>query len=419
MISIGSTAKGAFSIDPTKHFLLLGSSGVGKTTAATNIFIKHIRNGAGGLFMDYHGDAADFIATMIPKSRSRDFVWIDPDAPYVVSLNPLAYRDQPEMKLKKDTTYTTVKASAGDSWGAESGRVTISALDAVFEYYENPTLVHVARFLLEDALRKRLLDATQDPLLFLKDFQRQYDEKLRDSEQMSKFSPAINKFSRFLRPGILPMVGQEQAFDFLDAMNTKKIIVCRFSKGRLGEEDAQLLGSFVVNMLSIAALRREHQPENERPDFLAFLDEAQNAAFGGRIPSILTESRKYGLALGLGFQGLYQVPFVRDALSVPTQMVYNVTGTEADEVAKNWRYEFRPGVPFVPERITELPRYEFWARAFVANAPAVMKVQCYKRIKPRGDEIDRDTLIRQSMMRYGKNKVVVREKIASFLSKVA
>jgi hypothetical protein len=60
---------------------------------------------------------------------------------------------------------------------------------------------------------------------------------------MSKFSPPINKVGKLLRPSIIPIIGQTKSLDLLDIMNSKKIVVCRFSKERLGEETAQTLGS--------------------------------------------------------------------------------------------------------------------------------------------------------------------------------
>jgi len=81
-------------------------------------------------------------------------------------------------------------------------------------------------------------------------FKEQYDEKLRDSEQMSKFSPPINKVGKLLRPSIIPIIGQTKSLNSLDMMNTRKIVVCRFSKGRLGEEIAQILAFGHKNLCS-------------------------------------------------------------------------------------------------------------------------------------------------------------------------
>jgi len=72
-ISIGrdSITRNEFSIDSTKHINIEGMSGMGKSTLLVNLFIEHIRQGNGGLFIDPHGDTADQIAKLIPKSRMR------------------------------------------------------------------------------------------------------------------------------------------------------------------------------------------------------------------------------------------------------------------------------------------------------------------------------------------------------------
>ena len=77
-ISLGrdSITNSDFSIDSTKHISIEGMSGMGKSTLLVNLFVEHIRQGNGGLFIDPHGDTADQIAKLIPKNRMRDFIWI-------------------------------------------------------------------------------------------------------------------------------------------------------------------------------------------------------------------------------------------------------------------------------------------------------------------------------------------------------
>ena len=62
-ISIGADSISGhdFSIDSTKHLNIEGMSGMGKSTLLVNLFISHIRQGHGGLFIDPHGDTADQI----------------------------------------------------------------------------------------------------------------------------------------------------------------------------------------------------------------------------------------------------------------------------------------------------------------------------------------------------------------------
>ena len=108
-------------------------------------------------------------------------------------------------------------------------------------------------------------------------------------------------------------------------MNKKRIVVCRLSKGRLGEEIAQILGSLIVSMVSIAALKRERQ--KSRPLFMCVVDECHNFVHGGRFGTILAEGRKYGVSLVAGTQGMYQLPFAKDLLAnCPTQIIFNASG---------------------------------------------------------------------------------------------
>src|SRR5664280_634437 len=153
-ISIGrdSITRNEFSIDSTKHINIEGMSGMGKSTLLVNIFIEHIRQGHGGLFIDPHGDTADQLAKLIPKNRIDDFIWIDPDAEYVPPLNPLYFRDEEQLELSKEALFTIFKSLAGSAWGDESARVIINAIDAVCEYYDNPTPVHIFRFMADDKL---------------------------------------------------------------------------------------------------------------------------------------------------------------------------------------------------------------------------------------------------------------------------
>lgn len=395
-------------LDSTKHINIEGMSGMGKSTLLVNLFIENIRHGNGGLFIDPHGDTADQITRLIPKNRMRDFIWIDPDASLVPPFNPLHFNSPEELELGKESLFTTFKSLAGSAWGDESARVIINAIDAVCEYFDHPTPVHIFRFMADDKFREKVLTATDNPLL--KMFKEQYDEKLRDSEQMSKFSPPINKVGKLLRPSIIPIIGQTKSLDFLDIMNTRKIVVCRFSKGRLGEEIAQILGSLIVSMVSISALKREKH--KARPPFMLVADEVHNFVHGGRFGTLLAESRKYGITLVLASQGMYQLPFAKDVFSnCPTQITFNVSGDDAKAIEENWNEE-----QVQATHITSLPRYSFYCRTFIDDLPHARRVVGWPSVQKRGDESNPTRLIKQSLMRWGTKRKDVIEKINRFLA---
>lgn len=399
-----------FAVDTEKHINIEGGSGVGKSSLLLNLFIEHIRQGHGGLFIDPHGDTADKITKLIPKHRARDFIWIDPDASHVPPFNPLHFKNAEELELAKESLFTTFKSLAGSAWGDESARVIVNAIDAVCEAFVDrtrPTPVHVFRFLADDKFREKLLKESKNPLL--KMFKEQYDDKLRESEQMSKFSPPINKVSKLLRPAIITIIGQTKSLDFLEVMNRKRIVVCRFSKGRLGEEIAQILGSLVVSMVSISALKREKQ--RKRPPFLMVVDETHNFTHGGRFNTLLAEGRKFGIALVSGTQGMYQLPFARDLLAnCPTQIVFNASGEDAEMMARNW------GMETAANQIIGLPRYRFMVRSFENDMPKVRTVLADPPISPRGDEANPTKLIKHSLERWGTRRKDVEQKIYKFLA---
>src|SRR6266446_3899833 len=99
MITIGTKSIGGrpYRIDATRHINVQGGSGVGKSSLLENIFVSHIRQGHGGLFIDPHGDTADRLALLIPKERMRDFIWIDPDADRLPPLNALYFPDPEQL----------------------------------------------------------------------------------------------------------------------------------------------------------------------------------------------------------------------------------------------------------------------------------------------------------------------------------
>ena len=396
-----------YRIDPTRHINVLGGTGVGKSSLLEHIFVDFIKQGYGGLFLDVHGDTADRLSLLVPSSRKRDFIWFDPDAGAVPSLNPLSFDDPEELELAKETCLTLLRALAGSdsAWGNETPHNMRADIDAVCEHVPNPTLVHVYRFLIDDDYRNRLLNASTNPFLFL--FKKAFN-KLRVTDQSAKLAPGINKLSKLMRPNILPIIGNPAAINPLEIMNGNKIMVCRISKGRLGEETAMILYSLIVSLFSIAALQREKQ--TYRPPFIIVADEAQNGVHGGRFGTLLAEARKYGISLVTAFQGSYQMPIMRDILTnAATQIAFNASGADAQLLSDNWQ---NPSV--TPQHITELSRYEFYSRTFENNQPIVRKIIAPPPLKPRRH--DPTKLIKQSLERWGTDPKDVQAKINRFLA---
>lgn len=399
-ITIGKNTMGnaPYKIDPQRHINVIGGSGVGKTSLLENIFISFVKQGYGGLYCDPHGDSADRLPLLIPKNRRRDIIFVDPDALAVPQFNPLYLTDPEQLELAKETCLTILKALAGSdsAWGNATPYNIRNDLDAVCESVKDPTLVHVFRFLLDEPYRDASLTASTNPFVKL------FKKLIATMRNQDTFMPAVNKLAKLMRPNIVSMIGWPQSIDLLDAMNTNKIIICRLSKGALGEETAGILYSLIISMISIAALKREDQ--TIRPPFLIVADEAQNAVHGGRFGTLLAEARKYGISLCTAFQGFYQVEFMDDILTnAATQIVFNCSGDDAETMVKNWNDE---EVKFASQ-ITGLSRYEFYARTFNENnTPVVSKVNAPRQLELRfkNETTKRatfDKVVNASMERWG------------------
>src|SRR5690606_9941608 len=120
------------------------------------------------------------------------------------------------------------------------------------------------------------------------------------------------------------------------------------SKGKIGDLNTQLLGLVCVAQLQMAAMSRVDMPESERKPFYMYVDEFQNFATDS-FTSILSEARKYGLALIMAHQYIGQLTVtkfgktstaIRDAVfgNAGTLLSFKIGAEDGEYMAK----EFAP-----------------------------------------------------------------------------
>src|SRR5262249_43878966 len=117
------------------------------------------------------------------------------------------------------------------------------------------------------------------------------------------------------------------------------------SKGRVGEDNASLLGGLLVTKLQLAALARADTAEEDRPDFYLYVDEFQNFATES-FATILSEARKYHLNLIVGHQYIGQLDSkVRDAIfgNVGTIVCFRLGASDAEFLAGEFAPTYTSG----------------------------------------------------------------------------
>ena len=99
---------------------------------------------------------------------------------------------------------------------------------------------------------------------------------------------------------------KESRLDIGRVMNDGKILLVKLSQGAVGEENAYLLGTFLVSKIQQMAMARQEIEESKRRPFYLYVDEFHNFATPS-MAAILSGARKYRLGLVLAHQELRQL----------------------------------------------------------------------------------------------------------------
>ncbi len=301
------TTFGIKDIDRRRHIWTIGKTGTGKSTLIANMAIDDLKKGRGLAVIDPHGDLCEIILDYIPKSRMQDVVYFNPaDKDYPIVINPLEVTNKQEAELVVSGIVSIFNKIFGFSWGPRLEYILRNSLMTLAEY-PNATLKDVPLLLTNRSFRDKVVNTITDPTLktyWLDEFNR-----MTDKLQQEAIAPILNKVGQFVTsPLIRTVIGHPKSTIKLDdVMNQGKILLANLSQGRLGEDNAALLGAMLITKLQLAAMHRVDMPEEDRRDFYLYVDEFQNFATGSFI-KIMSEARKYRLNIMLANQYMAQIP---------------------------------------------------------------------------------------------------------------
>ncbi len=185
------------------------------------------------------------------------------------------------------------------------------------------------------------------------------------------------------------------------------------SKGLLGEETSQLMGSFLVARIWQAALARASRPENWRPDFNLYLDEFQNYLhLPQNLDDVLVEARGYHLSLVLANQHLGQLQgTTREALSANART--RVSFQCGQEDARYLAREFQPGLD---ERdLRNLQRFQVAVRLCVGGRTEPPFTGITVPPAPSLGDQSAERLVEKTIGRWGRPRAKVEAEIVQRL----
>ena len=355
---------GIAAVDERQHLYIIGKTGSGKTTLLRNLILQHIMLGHGVGVIDPHGDLAEELLNHIPPERTNHLAYFNPgDIEFPIGLNLLANVAPDDRHLVASGIVAAFKGIWRDSWGPRLEYILYNAVSALLDY-RNATLLGVNRMLTDEKFRERVVRQIKDS--FIRAFWAEefagYDENFK----REAIAPIQNKIGQFiLNPVVRNILGQvRKRVDIPFAMNNGRLFIANLSKGKLGHDKANLLGSLLVTQFQLGAMARAAKPESERRDFYLFIDEFQNFSTDA-FASILAEARKYRLCLTLSHQYIDQLSEpIRKAVfgNVGTLVAFRIGYTDAEVMTK----EFGKAVPATS--LADLERYEAVVKLLVEGS---------------------------------------------------
>lgn len=346
--------------DRFSHVYALGKTGTGKTSLLLNMAIDDIHKGYGIALIEPHGDACLRLLKSIPEYRKQDVIYFD--ATNLVDptgFNPLYDVPIEQRHLVASELVLAFKKIWLDSWGPRLEYILRYAILTLLEY-PTATLLDIQPLLLDQAFRNLVLQYTDNPAV-LSFWHNEFD-KYPTSFKTEAITPILNKAGVFNANTVMKgIVGQQQSISIEEIMNRGKILICNLSKGIIGEDVSQILGSLITTGIQTTAMRRAKLTESDRKPFMVFIDEC-HSFITTSFTTMLSEVRKYKVGLFLTHQYLEQLPEeISKAIlgNIGTTITFRLGTADAKVMAQ----EFYP--VFSPDDFINLPKFHIYLKLLI------------------------------------------------------
>jgi hypothetical protein len=296
-----------------------------------------------------------------------------------------------------------------DAWSARMAYILQNTLAALLEY-PGATLLGINRMLSDKSYRQKVVDNLTDPTtkaFWTEEFAKYTDRYTQEA------TPAIqNKVGQFTsNPLIRNIIGQPRSsFDIRKIMDEKKILIVNLSKGLVGENNANLLGSMLVTKIYLAAMSRaDASPQDLKklPNFYLYVDEFQSFA-NKSFADILSEARKYKLSLNITHQYIEQMAEeVRAAVfgNVGTLISFRVGSYDAEVLEK----EFAP--VFTAEDLVNLGFVQIYLKLMIDGVASQPFSATTLPPIAKPEIVFKDQVVEASRKNYAHPKALVEEEI--------
>lgn len=357
--------------DRQRHMYIIGKTGTGKSELLKLMALQDINEGRGICVIDPHGTMIEDIMRLLPPERAEDVIYFNPgDVDFPLGLNLLEAKTEDQKHFMVNAVLGLMqKLFDPHQTGIIGPRFEHAVRNAMLTVMSVPgnSFIEVVRVLTDQKYLQTLLPHVQDPIV-----RRYWTDQIAQTSDFHKsevLDYIVSKFGRFVTNKMMRnIIGQRQsAFDFREAMDTKKILLINLSKGDIGEENSNFLGLILVPRILVAAMSRADllYQGKDFPDFYLYVDEFQNFATD-TFASILAEARKFKLNLIVANQFIGQMEEnIKNAIfgNVGSIISFRVGVQDAQYLA----HEFAP--IFTEHDLTNVDKFNCYVKTIVKNEP--------------------------------------------------
>jgi hypothetical protein len=359
--------------DRLRHTWVVGPTGSGKSTLPGNLITQDMAAGDGYGVVDARGDLVPDILSRVPVNRRQDVIVIDPSEtvrPVGFNILRIGQGDEQGRERAVDHVLHVFADLYRASWGPRTADILRSRSADAYEYESAQRVgfhpVRAADLLTNPSFRQYVVGQPTVAGHLAAFWQWYYG--LSSAHRDEIIGPALNKLRAFVLTSPLRLLlEQSDGIDLGDVFRKRRMVLVRLSKGTLGIETAQLVGSLLVASVWQVTLARVRIPAELRQPAWLHADEFQETV---RLPidlaDMLAQARGFGLGLILAHQHLGQLPAaVKSAVlaTARTQVLFQLDYDDATVMEPRF-------APLTREDLTGLGPYEIALRPCVEGRTA-------------------------------------------------